>query len=213
MAVLKLSAGFAFNAWTRSNGGARNWAELFLMRGGQRTDLAPLGPNEPKTSYPVVFSDAELHVVGFAGFRVKSRKAPFKDKNNPIEVIYYDDAYGNDSDYDDLIVFIERVKMYSPLSMRVAATSGAGQHASRLGRLALSVQDCVDQLTAVLGKIDRGDPVSASDYSDLPIIRERLNGAEKELFDQDPIVGARVLLHAEKAVDTANQSYVAECSA
>jgi hypothetical protein len=41
----------------------------------------------------------------------------------------------------------------------------------------------------------------------LPIVREKLNAEEKKLFDQDPVIGARVLLHAIGATSSAEELY------
>lgn len=77
----------------------------------------------------------------------------------------------------------------------------------RLTCLSEATGDLVGGVERFLHAIDSGGPLHPSDYSDLPIIRERLSNLEKGLFDEDPIAGARVLLHARTSTNTAAELY------
>ena len=77
----------------------------------------------------------------------------------------------------------------------------------RIARLSALANENVRHLSALVHMHDQGFDVTATDYSDLPIIESKLNPEEKKLFNEDPMVGARVLLQALTASNTARDLY------
>jgi hypothetical protein len=85
--------------------------------------------------------------------------------------------------------------------------SAAKSPQGRVERLSSVASESVRKLSSLVHMHDEGFAVTTEDYSDLPLIKDKLNSEEKKLFDEDPAVGARVLLHALTATDTAKDLY------
>lgn len=78
---------------------------------------------------------------------------------------------------------------------------------SQVERLAKIADASIRSLSALIFMHDEGLPTEAADYSDLPIVKDKLNPEEKKLFDENSLVGARVLVCALSATNKADDLY------
>jgi len=205
-ALLHLPAGYGFKVSATSDAGAQNFATIGLRRNGSTTALGRIDPNAPSRTIRAVFTDAEIVVAGYAGNYVPSLLHPsFKDPGLDIPVsAYYDDAFGSDRDYNDLIVTITR--FHAIRTDAIAQLAAAKDEDPDFIQL-LALHPKLPEIRRVIEKIDSGEGVSTLDYSDLPIVSGSLNDAEKKLFNSDPIAGGRVFVAAEFAKSASENLY------
>lgn len=206
MATIPIKRGYSFKVWTTSEAAARNYATLSLLREGAKTYLDTIGANAPARPYPVFFYDGDLLVEGFANEGRPSREKT-SGLGSEMVIVYYDDTYGDDLDYNDLIVYVQITKRFNLDRVTDASLMIKDDPLTKVPRLALIGLSCQASLASHLKKLDAGEPVKLDDYSDLPLVRDQLNGEEKKLFDEDPILGARVILHAVSAQNSASSLY------
>ncbi|MCQ0093386.1 hypothetical protein [Roseovarius sp. M141] len=64
-----------------------------------------------------------------------------------------------------------------------------------------------EQLRSIASATSLAELEALDGFSDLPLISDKLNAAEKKLFDENPIVGAGVLLNAISAKSAALKLY------
>jgi hypothetical protein len=205
MAVIPIPRGHSFTVWTTSGADAYNWAVMYLMRNGFRTDLGNFGPGQYRT-FPTLLESGNLHVEGFAGDGAPSAERGYGE-DSMLATIRYDDAYGWDQDFNDLVVYVEKKKRFDERDAERVSQLLSPKDIGKIPRLCLIGLSAFAKSSELVAKIDAGQPVVPADYSDLPIVREQLNDEEKKLFDEDPIVGARVLIHAVTTQNSAARQY------
>jgi len=195
-----LPAGSGFSVYATSAGGAYNYATLSMSRGSSSVSYPTIEPGKPAREIRAVFSDTQITVAGYAGEARPSRVLASRDGN--IMTIRFDDAYGNDSDFNDLIVIIETFEAYKIKSLAKLSSIDSPD-----ALYYLSLLPGLDNLERFITKLDAGEVITTKDYSDLPLISSRLNPEERKLFNSDPIVGARVLIEAKRATNEAEIRY------
>ncbi|MDQ0042816.1 DUF6973 domain-containing protein [Variovorax boronicumulans] len=205
-ATLRLPAGYGFKVSATSDAGAHNFATVGLRRNGILTPLGVIEPGAPSRTVRAVFTDADIVIAGYAGnYRPSLLQSSFKDPGLEIPAsAYYDDAYGSDRDFNDLIVTVTRFHAIntSALSSLNVDTNG---EADSIQLLTLHPQFV--RIEEIIQKIDAGVPIGIQDYSDLPYASTHLNEAEKKLFNDDPITGGRVFIAAKSATSASEDHY------
>jgi hypothetical protein len=209
IAKIRLPRGYGFKVSASSNAGAHNFARLSLMRNGITTSLGLVEPGASQRMVRAVLADAEVVVEGLAGDWVPSLLHPrFQDPGlDQPAVAFYNDAYGTDRDYNDLIVTVTRFQAF-PASFSGLNIEGNAVFLDPMDAMALHPK--LAEAEKLIAKLDSGEPISAADYSDLPWLSSQLNPEEKKLFDKDPVAGARVFLAAKSAISATQTLYKPE---
>jgi hypothetical protein len=205
MATINIPRGYSFRLQVTNNEqfNAERVVSLALVRNGYTTQLGTFGVGTDR-SFPTVLENAQLQIAG----RI--------DHNPTLESGYDPDTARADIKFYRQYVFfelsmwihIEKTKRFEsdaiPMGTSLVAPTAADDEVIRLGVIASTR---LKGLAAFVSKLDDGKPIGPSDFSDLPFLRDQLNPEEKILFDEDPIVGARVLLHAKAALSAAEDLY------
>jgi len=209
-AFLELPAGYGFSVSCTSDAGAANFAVVSFERNGNRTTLGEVRPNESHT-FRALFTDAKIVIAGFAGGYLASRLYPFQDSGLAYtNIIRYDDSYGDDYDYNDLVVSVSRFKVLS-IPQAAALSSSEPLAAERPHSLDyLSQHHRLDEAAQFVSRLDNGDSISSPDYSSLPTLVTSLNDQERALYNSDPVVGTRIFLEAREATAAAKSLYSLE---
>ena len=206
-AIFNLPAGFGFTVSATSDAGAHNFAEISFERDGEVTKLGLVNPGQSR-NFRALFTDANIIVAGFAGDYSPSAMRVYPDPGVEYPVaVYYNDTYGGDSDFDDLIVNIIRFKV---LSLSGAEGFYKNNKIDPIGVHSLDYLGAHFKLSEAIefvNNLDNGCEVTAADYSSLPELVASLNDQEKALYNQDPIVGTRVLFEAREAVNICSTLY------
>lgn len=212
MARIPLPAYTRFHVQSSRNAGLEQRAVLSLYApDGARADLGVLYPPNT-TTYPFSFEfPTILEVTGqyLNGAWINSDEH-VRDVDNDSVVVRYNDA-GDDADFDDLIITVIKSRdsasaigefVRRGMSSQVGPADFVGDPIERLANIAGHISHLENFMTH--------HDVGVLDYSDLPVIRDQLNPIEKRLFDEDAIVGVKVLYYAKTARDRAEDLYVRE---